>query len=59
LALLSFAAAGEIIGCGSSGTLVGGTPPATYTITVTGDAIGSYAPVAEAATTTITVKSLF
>lgn len=59
LALLSFAAAGAIIGCGSSGTLVGGTPPATYTITVTGDAIGSYAPVAEAATTTITVKSLF
>ena len=58
VALLSIVAAG-ITACGSSGTLAGGTPPATYTVTVTGDAIGSYAPVTESATTTITVKSLF
>jgi hypothetical protein len=45
--------------CGSSGTLAGGTLPATYSLTVTGNAIGGYAPVVETTTTSLKVNSLF
>jgi hypothetical protein len=59
MALLVPVLAGTISACGSAGTLTGGTTPGTYTITVTGNAIDSPAPMVETATTTLRVNSLF
>lgn len=53
--LLGFA----MSGCGSSGTLSGGTPVGTYSITVTGTAVDGTITLTKTATTSITVKSLF
>ncbi len=46
-------------GCGSSGTLSGGTTPGTYTLTVTGTATDGTLTITKSTTTTVTVKSLF
>ncbi|GGG91861.1 Ig-like domain repeat protein [Silvibacterium dinghuense] len=46
-------------GCGSSGTLTGGTPAGTYTITVTGTAVDGSVTTTKTATTTLIVKSMF
>jgi len=53
--LLGFA----MSGCGSSGTLSGGTPVGTYSITVTGTAVDGTVTITKTATTSIAVKSLF
>jgi hypothetical protein len=46
-------------GCGGSGTLTGGTPAGSYTVTVTGTSSVAAVTITESATTTLTVKSLF
>jgi uncharacterized protein len=58
--LLSAAlAASTLTGCGSSGTLTGGTTPGTYTVTVTGLAVDGTLDLIHTATVTVTVKSMF
>jgi hypothetical protein len=59
LAILSVIALNTMIGCSSPRSLVGGTTPGTYTVTVTGTADESGFIVSHSATTTLTVKSLF
>jgi hypothetical protein len=56
---LAISAIGALNGCGGSGTLVGGTPVGSYTLTVTGSALDSPAPVIKTATATLKVNSLF
>jgi hypothetical protein len=48
-----------IDGCGSSGTLSGGTTPGAYSLTVTGTAKDGTLTITKSATATLTVKSLF
>jgi hypothetical protein len=50
---------GTLTGCGGSGTLTGGTPAGSYTITVTGTSAISTLTITETTTTTLNVKSLF
>ncbi|MFT4111193.1 Ig-like domain repeat protein [Silvibacterium sp.] len=57
--LCAFLATASITGCGSSGTLTGGTPAGTYTITITGTAVDGSVTTTKTATTTLTVKSMF
>jgi uncharacterized protein len=46
-------------GCGSSGTLSGGTTAGSYTITITGTAVAGTVTLTQSTTVTTTVKSLF
>jgi hypothetical protein len=57
--LLIAAVLGGLGACGGSGTLVGGTTPGVYTVSVTGSALNSPAPVTETTTATLNVQSLF
>jgi hypothetical protein len=57
--LLAISAIGALNGCGGSGTLVGGTPVGSYTLTVSGSALNSPAPVIKTVTATLKVNSLF
>jgi hypothetical protein len=52
-------AAGVLTGCSSSGTLGGGTPAGSYTVTVTGTAADGTITLTQTATFAVTVKSLF
>ena len=45
--------------CNNAGSLTGGTPAGSYTITVTGTASSGSVTITETATTVLTVKSLF
>ena len=59
IAVLALWAASAVTACGGPGTLTGGTPPGTYTITVTAEATNSGQQLAHSSTVTLTVKSLF
>jgi len=50
---------GTVTGCGGAGTLTGGTPAGTSTITVTGTSSISTLNITETTTTTLNVKSMF
>jgi hypothetical protein len=52
-------AAGAFTGCSSSGTLSGGTPTGSYTVTVTGTAADGSITLTQTATVAVTVKSVF
>lgn len=59
LMLLALGLSTFLNGCSSSGSLNGGTPTGTYTITVTGNATDGSITITKNATTSLTVKSLF
>lgn len=58
LLLLVFAG-GAMTGCGGAGTLTGGTPAGSYTVTVTGTAQDSTLTITSSTTVTLQVKSMF
>ena len=57
--LLALLVAMGIGGCGSTGSISGGTPPGTYQVAVTASTTGTGAPLAHSAIVAVTVKSLF
>jgi len=57
--LVAMSAIGALNGCGRSGTLVGGTPVGSYTLTVSGSALDSPVPVIKTVSATLKVNSLF
>lgn len=59
MALFAALAATTVTACGGPGTLTGGTPPATYTVTVSAQATNSGQLLTHSTTITLTVKSLF
>jgi uncharacterized protein len=59
LAIVAVLALNTMFGCGSPRTLTGGTPPGTYTVTVTANVDESGYIVSHSANVTLTVKSLF
>jgi len=59
LLLTAALAASTLTACGGSGTLTGGTPAGTYTVTVTGVAADGTLNLTHTTTVAITVKSMF
>jgi hypothetical protein len=59
LLLIATLAVGALSGCGGSGTLAGGTPAGSYTVTVTGTATVSTMVLIQSTTVTVKVQSLF
>ena len=57
--LLIGVALSTLTACGGAGSLTGGTPAGSYTITVTGTSSIGSVTITETATTTLNVKSLF
>lgn len=59
LVLAAVASMGAISGCGGSGTLTGGTPAGTYTISVVGTANDGTLVITQTANVTLNVESMF